>query len=112
MLRRPVLAAPASSQRSRLCRAGSFVKLGNWAAGKLARWNHELHTSERRESLVDRGSESQPRVGRAARNQIGEHCARLGFHGATIERGADLEAALDLFVDIADGEGRHVSRIA
>ena len=52
-------------------------------------------------------------VAERAQGQLGElrkHLAGFGFHGAAVEGGADLELALDCFIEIADGDGRHEIR--
>ena len=72
-----------------------------------ARGNLELDAAKGSEEVVDSRPQTLPRRGGAARDQIGQHLAHLGLQRAAVERGADLQPALDLFVEIADGERRH-----
>lgn len=37
---------------------------------------------------------------------------RFCFHGAAVERSADLEGALDVLIEIADGDGGHEQSLA
>lgn len=96
----------------------SAVQLGNFrgvgqALGKPARWNLEIHAAEGGKSLAESSAEASalPGPGRVG-HEFGQDLASFGFHGAAVEGGADLQPALDRFVEFADDDGGHEKMLA
>ena len=85
--------------------------------GFPARWDGKLHAAQRSKQLMNCSPKSAVqggniRGGERVVERFVKNQAHLSFHRAAIEGGADLQPALDGFVELADDDGGHEAMVA